>query len=301
MAKLTKEEKESAIITTAIFLAIFLPLVFTTYTVTYPDPLTVMLDGGGGGGGVTLNFGNSNDGVGANYRSELLEAASKVKAQPVSSAPAEEVVGSDDDESEAVANTKPVEKKDPRMQNAKPETKPVPEKPRQPTNSALDALLNSNNTGDGETGRSGNQGSRTGSLSSGSYSGDGGSGGGRGGGQGSGDGTGTGPGSGSGSGGGSGAGRGTGVGDYDLGGRKPLSKPKPRYTCNEEGIVAVEITVDSSGKVIAAVAGVRGTTNSAKCLLDQAKVAAMQTTWEASPTGAARQTGKIKYNFKLTD
>ncbi|MGQ2982740.1 energy transducer TonB [Flavobacterium sp.] len=300
MEKITKEEKQSALITGIIFLSLFLPLVFFTYTVTYPDPLTVMLDGGGGGGGVTLNFGNSDDGVGANFRSELLEAASKVKAQPVTSAPAEEVVGSDSDDSEAVANTKPVEKKDPRMQNAKIETK-EPVKPKQPTNSALDALLNSNNTGDGNTGRSGNQGSRNGDVSSGAYTGDGGSGGGRGGGQGSGDGTGTGPGSGSGSGGGSGAGRGTGVGDYDLGGRKPLSKPKPRYTCNEEGIVAVEIFVDGNGKVISATPGIRGTTNSAKCLLDQAKTAAMQTTWEASPTGAARQRGTIKYNFKLTD
>lgn len=300
MEKITREEKESAIITVCIFFAIFLPLVFVTYTVTYPDPLTVMLEGGGGGGGVTLNFGDSNDGVGANYKSELLEAASKVKAEPAPSAPSEEVVGSDDDNAEAVANTKPVEKKDPRMQNAKPETeKPVT--PKKPTNSALDNLLNSNNTGDGDTGRAGNQGSRNGDISSGAYSGSGGSGGGSGGGTGSGNGTGTGPGSGSGSGGGSGAGRGTGVGDYQLAGRKVLTKPKPNYNCNEEGIVVVSVSVDRDGKVIAATPGARGTTNPASCLLTQAKAAAMQTKFDSSSDAPEKQVGKIIYNFKLTD
>jgi TonB family protein len=299
MKKITKEEKQSAFATGIIFLSLFLPLVFFTYTVTYPDPLTVMLEGGGGGGGVTLNFGDSDDGVGANYRSELLEAASKVKAQPVTSAPSEEVVGSDDDDSEAVANTKPVEKKDPRMQNAKVETK-EPVKPKQPTNSALDAFINSNNTGDGNTGRSGNQGSRSGDVSSGAYTGDGGSGGGRGGGQGSGDGTGTGPGSGSGSGGGSGAGHGTGVGDYRLDGRKPVTRPKPQYRCNEQGTVTVQITVDRSGKVIKVDRG-RPTTNSAQCLYDQARQAAFDTRFESSATAPEKQTGTIVYNFKLTD
>ena len=214
------------------------------------------------------------------------------------------MVGSDNDDAEAVANTKPVQVKDPRMQNAKPETeKPrQPEKPKQPErprNAALDALLN--NSGDGNRGGSGNQGDRNGSISSGSYSGDGGSGGGSGGGQGSGRGTGTGPGEGTGSGGGIGGGRGTGVGDYDLGGRKALTKPKPQYQCNEEGRVVVSVTVDVNGKVIAATPGARGTTNSAKCLLDQARIAAMNTKWEPSPTNADRQTGKITYNFKLTE
>ncbi len=300
MEKITKEEKQSALATFIIFLSLFLPLVLFTYTVTYPDPLTVMLEGGGGGGGVTLNFGDSDEGVGANYRSELLEAASKVKAEPVSSAPAEEVVGSDSDDSEAVANTKPVEKKDPRMQNAKVETK-EPVKPKQPTNSALDAFVNSNNTGDGNGNRAGNQGSREGSISSGAYTGDGGSGGGRGGGQGSGNGTGAGPGSGSGSGGGSGAGQGTGVGDYKLDGRKVLTKPKPNYNCNEEGIVVVSVSVDRNGKVISATPGARGTTNPASCLLVQAKAAALQTKFDSKSDAPEKQVGKIIYNFKLTD
>ncbi|KOS04704.1 hypothetical protein AM493_00575 [Flavobacterium akiainvivens] len=304
MEKFTKEEKESTAITIVIFLAVFLPLYFLTYTITDPDPLELaMLEGGGGGGGVTINFGNSNDGMGANYRSELLDAATKFKAeQPAPAPPAEEIVGSDDDEAEAVANTKPVERKEPRMQNAKPEDNPKPkptatpkpEQPRRPQNAALDAMLNNN--GDGNTGRAGNQGSMDGSISSGSYSGDGGSGGGRGGGQGSGDGTGTGPGSGSGSGGGSGAGRGTGVGDYNLAGRKALTKPKPGG-CNENGTVVVQITVDRSGKVIKAETG-RGT-NASPCLIAKAKSAAQDTKWDAGSSD--KQVGSITYNFKVTD
>jgi hypothetical protein len=46
--------------------------------------------------------------------------------------------------------------------------------------------------------------------------------------------------------------------------------------------------------------GVRGTTNSAKCLLEQAKIAAMNTKWQADGTAAETQVGKIIYNFKLT-
>ena len=296
--KLTKEEKESGIITLIIFLAVLLPLIIFRYTITEPDPLQALLEGGGGGGGVTINFGDSDEGYGANYQSQLLEAANKVKAQPAASAPSEEVVGSDNDDAEAVANTKPVQNKDPRMQNAKPEIdKPKqPKQPERPRNAALDTLLNSSNASDGNTGGSGNQGSRTGSISSGSYSGDGGSGGGSGGGQGSGTGTGQGPGSGSGSGGGSGAGRGTGVGNYNLAGRKALTKPEPAG-CNEAGRVTVQITVDNTGKVIKAETG-RGT-NASPCLITQAKAAALKTKFDAGTS--EKQVGTIIYNFTLTD
>jgi hypothetical protein len=53
---------------------------------------------------------------------------------------------------------------------------------------------------------------------------------------------GTGSGYGSGSGGGSGSGSGGGIG-YSLGNRKAVSKP-PKYTCNEQGKVVVEVSVD---------------------------------------------------------
>ena len=117
----------------------------------------------------------------------------------------------------------------------------------------------------------------------------------------SGNGSGQGIGTGSGYGSGSGAGRGSGNGDYLLGNRKALTKPQPNYVCNEQGKVVVEISVDKTGKVISANAGVRGTTNAARCLLDQAKIAAMNTRWQSDANAPDTQVGKIIYNFKLTE
>ena len=67
----------------------------------------------------------------------------------------------------------------------------------------------------------------------------------------------------------------------------------------EEGKVVVEITVDKNGKTISAQPGIKGTTNTAKCLLDQAKIAAMNTRWSADENAAEQQVGKIEYNFRL--
>lgn len=86
---------------------------------------------------------------------------------------------------------------------------------------------------------------------------------------------------------------------YSLGNRKAISKPTPKHICNEEGIVVVEVTVDQNGKTISATPGIKGTTNTARCLLDQAKIAAMNTKWEADADAAAKQVGKIIYNFSL--
>ncbi len=274
MVRLTKQEQESVFITTGIFALLLVLLFFLKHHPSEmpeedPKPVEVMLEGGGGGGGATINFGDS--GGGAKFQS---------------SQPTEEVVGSSDDKAEAVANTKPVPVRDPQVQNPKPQVDNTPQKPR---NAALDNLL----SGSDQSGGNGN------GISSGTY-GNGGTGNGNGGGNGSGDGTGTGPGSGSGSGGGSGSGRGNGTG-YAMNGRKALEKPKPRYTCKEEGTVVVEVFADPSGKVISATAGIRGTTNTASCLLNQAKVAALNTTWTPSSNAPDKQRGTIIYVFKLTE
>jgi len=179
----------------------------------------------------------------------------------------------------------------------KPETKPVPQKPKvsNSTNDALSSIMKgSNKGGDGDDKTAGNKGKANGSLGSNGYYGTGGSGGGTGGGNGTGNGIGTGSGYGAGSGGGSGGGSG-----YSLGNRKALSKPAPKYTCDEAGKVVVEVTVDQNGRTISATAGIKGTTNTARCLLDQAKIAAMNTKWDADSNAPAKQVGKIIYNFSL--
>ncbi|MDV7188547.1 energy transducer TonB [Lutibacter sp. TH_r2] len=89
-------------------------------------------------------------------------------------------------------------------------------------------------------------------------------------------------------------------GDYQLGNRKPLSRPKPGYECNEEGLVVVEIEVDRSGNVINAKPGAKGSTNTAQCLLSQAKAAALKTRWQADSKAPSKQIGTIKYRFSLS-
>lgn len=295
----TEQEKKSFAITACIFVILFLIMFYLKFNQSTD---LVDLEGGGGGGGMTVNFGDSDVGAGDDYQSEVLKVADRVKQAPAQATPEDEVLTSDLDDAPAVVKTvKPVIKKDPNKQ----EVKPAPVKAPQPSKSTSDALSNilngSNRGGDGDDGQAGNKGKAGGDKNSGGYYGDGGSGGGTGGGTGSGNGTGTGPGSGSGSGGGSGSGRGTGVGNYQLAGRKVLAKPQPKYTCNEQGTVVVQISVDKNGKVTSADPGARGTTNSARCLLDQAKAAAMNTKFDSSESAPEKQVGKIVYNFKLTE
>ena len=90
-------------------------------------------------------------------------------------------------------------------------------------------------------------------------------------------------------------------GNYRLGNRNAISKPKPTYDCNEEGRVVVQISVDNSGNVISARPGVEGTTNSANCLLQRAKEAALKTKFNSDSKAPTRQSGEIIYNFTLSE
>lgn len=92
-----------------------------------------------------------------------------------------------------------------------------------------------------------------------------------------------------------------GDGNYLLGGRKALNKERFVQDCNEAGRVVVSIEVDRTGKVISATAGVRGTTNNSRCLLDPAKRAALATRFNADEKAPDKQIGKIIYNFKLSE
>ncbi len=90
-------------------------------------------------------------------------------------------------------------------------------------------------------------------------------------------------------------------GNYRLGNRTALNKEVPDYPCNEEGRIVVSISVDQSGRVIAAQAGKQGTTNSAPCLLNEAKAAALKTTFNADSKAPSKQVGEIIYNFSLSE
>ncbi len=295
---ISSDQKKSLLFTTAIYAVILILLFFIRFWPPYNPDNNVALASGGGGGGVTVNFGDSDLGSGANYKSEVLEVKNNVKQAPAKAAPDEAIMTQENtaaDETDVVIPTKEKPKKNTPV--VKPEAKPAPEKPKvsNSTNDALSSILKgSNKGGDGDDKVAGNKGKAGGSLSSNGYYGTGGSGGGTGGGNGTGNGIGTGSGYGAGSGGGSGGGSG-----YSLGNRKALSKPAPKYTCNEEGKVVVEVSVDQNGKTISATAGIKGTTNTAKCLLDQARIAAMNTKWESDNDAPVKQVGKIIYNFNL--
>ncbi len=99
------------------------------------------------------------------------------------------------------------------------------------------------------------------------------------------------------------SGGGGGNGNYMLGGRQALSKPKPEYQCDAEGRVVVKIYVDRQGKVTRAIPGEKvpngsATTTTSSCLFDKAKAAAMRTTWQGDSDAPNLQIGYIIYNFR---
>lgn len=288
----SSDQKKSLAFSLLIYAAMLLILFFIRF---WPPSNLAELTGGGGGG-VTVNFGDSELGSGSNYESEVLEVQNQVKETPTATTPDEAIIVQENSTEESVVISKK-EKTEQKTTVIKDEAKPEVVKPKvsNTTNDALSSLLKGSNKGsDGDDKTAGNKGKSNGSLSPTSYYGNGGSGGGTGGGNG------TGIGNGSGYGAGSGGGSGNGIGGgYSLGNRKAISKPAPKYTCNEEGKVVVEVSVDRNGRTVSAIAGIKGTTNTAKCLLDQAKLAAMNTKWDASNDAPEKQVGKIVYNFNL--
>ena len=294
---ISSDQKKSLAISLLLYATLLLILFFIRF---WPPANMSELAGGGGGGGVTVNFGDSDLGSGANYKSEVLEVKNQTKQIPIKATPDEAILSQENTTEESVVIPQK-EKTKKTIVPVKEIIKPVVVKPKvsNNTNDALSSILKgSNKGGDGNDKTAGNKGKSNGSLSSNGYYGTGGSGGGTGGGNGTGNGIGTGSGYGSGSGGGSGSGSGGGTG-YSLGNRKAVSKPAPKYTCNEQGKVVVEVSVDRNGRTINAVAGIKGTTNTASCLLEQAKIAAMNTRWDASSDAPEKQVGKIVYNFNL--
>jgi TonB family protein len=84
---------------------------------------------------------------------------------------------------------------------------------------------------------------------------------------------------------------------FSLGGRGALRLPKPEYSSKEQGKVVVDIWVDRSGKVVRAEAGAKGTNISDLDLREQARQAALRSTFSADPDALPLQKGTITYNF----
>lgn len=276
----TKHQRNSAKITALI--AIILLLLLFVVGPPYMDPPEEY--------GVAVNFGNSNFGRGNVQPKKPVKSEPKIveeppqpepsKAEPTKSAPAkEEVLTADNAEEIAIKKQKEAEAKAKAIAEAKAkaeaeriarEKREQEEKKRK-----LDALIGGVSKSEGtETGsegndnRAGDKGQLDGNPYAPSYFGE----------QGTGSG---------------------GVG-YGLNGRGRASFKRLKQDCNESGLVIVRIVVNKSGNVIEATPGVKGTTNTAQCLLEPAKKIALSHKWPSDSKALSRQIGFVSVNFKLS-
>ncbi len=263
----TPHEKKSAVKTTIIMALLILS--FFWVGMTYMDPPEEM--------GVEVNFGTSDVGTGS------IQPLQTTQPKPQPKPPKQEETTEDtssqneelltQDEESDITVPKPDTKPKPKPK-PKPETKPTPKpkpKPDATTTNALDNLIgapsatDNNSTGDGEGAGPGDQGHIDGNPYATAYHG-----------------------------GGSGNGSG-----YGLNGRTKKSNSKFTQECNEEGKVVVKIVVNKKGRVISAVPGAKGTTNSASCLMTPAKKTALSYRFNVDNNAPDRQIGFVVINFSL--
>lgn len=274
----TDYKRKSAVLTSLVMSLIIVALFF--FGMTYLDPPEEF--------GIALNFGTSEVGQGNIQPTEPLRAAPQevakeqqeaVKEEVIQSAPkvAEEVLTQNTEDAivikkqlEAKKKADEVARKERAQQEAIAKKQAEELEKRKKLDALIGGVSNSNGTatsGQGDDNKAGDKGKITGDPNANGYYGNGGGGGG---------------------------------GDYQLGNRKPISRPKPDYICDEEGLVVVSIEVNVYGKVINATPGVKGSTNTAACLLSQAKEAALKTTWQPDSNAPSKQIGVIKYRFSLS-
>ena len=285
----TEHKRKSATITTIIMLLLL--LIIFVFGLKYMDPPIET--------GIAVNFGTSNVGSGNSQPKEPVK--SRVNPQVVEKAtvqeskenpnlqesvPSEKVVTQDTEDSitikqkekeaeELKAAEDAAEKERIEVEKVAQAEADRKQKEEDDKKKKLDALFGgfddkdgTEDGGDGDDNQSGDKGKVTGDLDASGYKGGGGNG---------------------------------GNGDYQLGNRRPLNTPKPAYKCEEEGLVIVEVEVNREGIVVRASAGKKGSTNTAECLLSQAKEAALKTKWDEDPDAAEKQVGYIKYRFSLTN
>jgi len=291
----TEEKKKSLAITTGLFLALFLVLFF--FGLSYLDPTTEQ--------GIAINFGTSDIGSGKTQPTKTVKTAlattvpneipipksTAVEKASSKAVTKEKIITQDTEEAPVVKssdkqkNSTEVSKKEtldkkvikqiaPAKKVIKPQ-KPIEKKPDASTKNALDSFLKGSKQ-DGETTKGegndttgGDKGKTDGNPNAKAYYGNG---------------------------------KGLdGDGNYRLGGRKALNKERKIPNCNETGIVVVKIVVNREGKVIEASPGIKGTTNTAPCIMQPAKIAALATKFNTDSNAPTKQTGSIVYEFKLSE
>lgn len=137
------------------------------------------------------------------------------------------------------------------------------------TSNALNNILSGNAGGAGDDNVDGNKGSKDGSKYSNSYYG---------------------------------SGQGTSVGggtSWGLQGRSLVSNRPYKPDCNETGTVVVQVTVNRQGIVTNAERSLKGTTNTAPCLVEPAIKTAKSFRWKPDNNAPASQIGFVVINFKV--
>ena len=269
----TQHKRKSATIT-AVILILFILGIFN-FGMQYLDPPEEY--------GVAINFGDMNVGSGVSVlKSQKTTPKEEVKTPAVTS-PLKEVtketlvekIITEETTKEVPIVGKVAEEKPTLVEDVvKKETPKVVTKPK-PSKESLDALnklLNGNSSdgkskGEGDAAVDGLKGDKDGEPISSKYYGN--------------------------------TGSGT-VGNYNLAGRTVLFPSKKQPDCQEEGVVVVRITVAKNGKVVSAIPGVKGSTNTAPCLKKAAKEAALSTIWNSDGAAPEIQIGTIIYKFSLS-
>ena len=275
----TKHEKDSAKITALI--AVILLLLLFVVGAPYMDPPEEY--------GVAVNFGNTDFGKGKIQPLKPVKSEPRKIEQPPqpdvskseptkASETKEEVLTQDNAESIAIKKQKQAEAKAKAIADAKAKAEAdriaKEKREQEEKKKKLDALIGGVSKSEGsETGsegndnRAGDKGQLDGNPYAPSYFG----------------------------------GKGTGSGGvgYGLNGRGKASFKRLKQDCNESGLVIVKIIVNQNGNVIEAIPGVKGTTNTASCLLEPAKKIALSHKWPANSKAPAKQIGFVKVNFKL--
>ena len=279
MAILDTTHKRKSTLLTSVILIAFLWIIFS-FGMQYQDPPAEY--------GIALNFGTTEQGsekpkntpvkkapVKEIEEEKLEEVVKEVVKEVPKEIPKEvineEVLSQTEKDAPTIEKPKEVPKKvEPKEE--KPVPKPIPKKPSKNTLKAFENLLkgttsDTKSTGEGDDDKEGLKGDEKGDPTSTKYYGNTGK---------------------------------SGDSNYNLAGRNALDKAKEQPDCQEEGTVVVSIEVDKNGKVIRAVAGDKGSTNTHPCLLKPAREAALRTTWNADPNAPSKQKGTIIYKFSLT-
>ncbi len=252
---LKDKNNRAGLIGTIVFHALLL-LLFLFVGMTYPDPPPPEE-------GITINFGNSEDGMGENPTKDLSHSESQSSevanvSQNNSSSTTEQHVQTQNTTETVNINA---------SNNTAQSNNSSEHTASQSLSEALNSFNNSNSSSsnEGETGNPGNQGDLNGDPNSTNYHG---------------------------------GGIGNGV-KWSLAGRNPLSLPKIDDNSQEQGTVVVDIVVDKYGKVIKATPGARGSTSTAPILYKKAVEAALKTKFNSKPELVTDQKGTMTFVFLL--